>query len=106
MLDCFSVIGLVLNIEKTNIAKFTPSYCQNEPFQIMYQSKVIAGIDNIKFLGLELDIDINWKKHVYKILPKISSVCRLVRMMYPYGNTATRRMFYFAYLYAVMEYVS
>jgi len=48
MLDWFSVIGLVLNIEKTNITKFTRSYCQNEPFQTMYQNKVIAGIDNIK----------------------------------------------------------
>jgi hypothetical protein len=78
MLDWFSVMGLVLNIEKTNIAKFTPSYCQNESFQIMYQNKVISGFDNIKFLGLELDIGINWKKHVYKILPKISSVATLL----------------------------
>jgi hypothetical protein len=106
MLDWFSVIRLVLNIEKTNIAKFTPSYCQNKPFQIMYQNKVIAGIDNIKFLGLELDININWKKHVYKILPKISIVCYPVRVMYPYGNTTTSRLFYFACLHAVMEYVS
>jgi hypothetical protein len=48
MLDWFSVIGLVLNIEKTNIAKFTPSYCQNEPFQIMYQNKVIDNILRIR----------------------------------------------------------
>jgi len=44
---------------KTNIAKFTPSYCQNESFQIMYQNKVVAGTNNFKFLGLELDININ-----------------------------------------------
>jgi len=106
MLDWFSVIGLVLNIEKTNIAKFTLSYCQNEPFQITYQSTVIAGIVSIKFLGLELDTNINWKKRVYKILPKISSVYYLVRVMYPLGNTTTLRMFYFACLHAVMECVS
>jgi hypothetical protein len=100
------VIGLVLNIEKTNIAKFTPSYCQSEPFQIMYQSKLIAGNDSIKFLGLEFDTNINWKKHVYKILPKISSVCYPVRVMYPLGNTSTLRMFYFACLHVMMEYVS
>jgi hypothetical protein len=87
------VIGLVLNTEKTNIAKFNPSCCQSEPFQIMYQSKVIAGIDSIKFLGLELDTNVNWKKHVYKILPKISSVCYPVRVMYPLGNTTTPECF-------------
>jgi hypothetical protein len=50
------VNGLVLNKEKTNIAKFTPSYCQNEPFQTTYQNKVTPGTSNIKFLELELRI--------------------------------------------------
>jgi hypothetical protein len=44
---------------KTNISKFTPSYCQNESFQITYQNKVTPGTNNMKFLGLELDIIIN-----------------------------------------------
>lgn len=43
MIDWFSVKGLVWNMEKTNIAKFAPSYFQNEPFQIIYQNKVILG---------------------------------------------------------------
>jgi len=34
----FSENGIVLNIEKTNIAKSTPHYFQNEPFQIVYQN--------------------------------------------------------------------
>jgi hypothetical protein len=37
------VNGLVLNKEKTNIVKFTPSYCQNEPLRITYQNKVTPG---------------------------------------------------------------
>jgi hypothetical protein len=55
MIFWFSVNGLVLNKEKTNIAKFTPS-CQNEPFQIAYQNKVTPGTNDVKFLGLELRI--------------------------------------------------
>jgi hypothetical protein len=43
MIDWFSVKGLVLNMEKTNIAKFVSGYFQNEPFQIIYQNKVILG---------------------------------------------------------------
>ena len=34
----FSENVIVLNIEKTNIAKCTPRYFQNEPFQIVYQN--------------------------------------------------------------------
>ena len=48
--------GLVLNEEKTNIAKSTTKYCQNEPFQITYQNKGTPGTNNVKFLGLELRI--------------------------------------------------
>jgi hypothetical protein len=64
MTEWFSVNGLVFSIEKTNKAKFTQSYCQNELFQITYQNKVRAGTDNIKFVGLELDINM---RHVRKV---------------------------------------
>jgi len=74
MIDWFSVNGLVMNIEKTNVAKCTPCYSQNEPFQITYQSNVLPGTNNITFLGLELDININWKNHGYKILLKQCSL--------------------------------
>jgi hypothetical protein len=60
---------------KTNIAKFTPSYCQNESFQITYQNKVTPATNNIKFLGLELDV-----------------------------NITALKMIYFVYFHAVMEY--
>jgi hypothetical protein len=64
MTGWFSANGLTLNMEKTNIMKFTSSYHQNEPFQIIYQNKITAGTNNTKFLGLELDKSINWKNHV------------------------------------------
>jgi hypothetical protein len=34
---------------------------------------MIIGINNTKFLGLELDKNVSWKNHVQKILPKLSS---------------------------------
>jgi hypothetical protein len=56
MIFWFSLNGLVLSKEKTNIAKFTLSYCQNEPLKIMYQNQVTPGTNDVKFLGLELRI--------------------------------------------------
>jgi hypothetical protein len=55
MTGWYSANGLALNMEKTNIMKFTSSYHQDETFQIMYQKNIITGTDNTKFLGLELD---------------------------------------------------
>jgi hypothetical protein len=55
-LDCmtgwFSANGLTLNMEKTNIMKFTSSYHHNEASPIIYQNKIITGKGSTKFLGL------------------------------------------------------
>jgi hypothetical protein len=66
MIGWSSANGLALNMEKTSIRKFTSSYHQNETFQNIYQKKIIIGINNTKFLGLELDKNISWKNHVQK----------------------------------------
>jgi hypothetical protein len=103
MTGWFSTNGLALNMEKTNIMKFTSSYQQNEAFQIIYQKKIITGTNNTKFFGLELDKNISWKNHFPKIIPKLSSACYLVRRMYPYCTSNTLRTIYFTYFHTVME---
>ena len=104
MTGWFSANGLVLNVEKTNIMKFTPNNRQNETFQILHQNRLLIGTDNTKFLGLELDKNVNWKNHIQKILPKLSSACYLIRRMCPSCNINTLKMIYFAYFHSVMEF--
>jgi hypothetical protein len=58
MIGWFLANGLTLNIQKINIKNFTSSYQQNEAFQITYQNMIITTIHNTKFLGLELDKNI------------------------------------------------
>jgi hypothetical protein len=78
MMEWFSTNGLVLNMEKTHIMKFTPSNHLNTEFQIMHQDKLLTEINHTKFLGLELDKNINGKSHIKKMLPKLSSACYLI----------------------------
>jgi len=66
--------------------------------------KTIIGINNTKFLGLELDKNISWRNRVQKILPKLSSACYLARRMYPCCKSCTLEMIFFACFHAVMEY--
>jgi hypothetical protein len=104
MIGWFSANGLPLNMEKTIIMKFPSNYHQNEAFQIIYQKKIMIGINNTKFLGLELDKNICWRNHIQKILSKLSSVCYLVRRMYLCCKSYTLKMIYFTYFHAVMEH--
>ena len=84
--------------------KFTSSNCQIETFQITHQHRLLTGVNNTKFLGLELDKNINWKNHIHKTLPKLSSACYLIRRMYSSFNINTLKMIYFAYFHSVMEF--
>jgi hypothetical protein len=41
MIEWFSANGLALNMDKTNIMKFTLSNCLNTEFEIMYHDKLL-----------------------------------------------------------------
>ena len=104
MTEWFSVNGLILNTDKTNIMKFSPSNRQNNSFQFTHHTKLLVAANNTKFLGLELDKHVNWKNHVRKILARLSGACYLIRRLYTSCNINTLRMIYFAYFHSIMEY--
>lgn len=56
----FSVTGLSLKTEKTNIVKISSYHLQNDLFQITYQNKTMKEATNITLLGLYM----NWKNHM------------------------------------------
>ena len=89
---------------KTNIVKFTSNNRQTGNFRIIYQNKLLSGVNNIKLLGLQIDKNLNWKTHVHNPLPKLSSACYLIRRMYLSFNMHTLKMIYYAYFHSVMEF--
>jgi hypothetical protein len=91
--DWFSFNGLTLNMEKTNIIKFCSNHFQNNPHQSASVNNSITEVTNTKFLGLEFDNNMNWKKHVVKIL-QLSRACYAVRAMYPFSSLDTLKMIY------------
>jgi hypothetical protein len=64
MIDWLSANGLAMNMEKTNIVKFTPTNRSITDFEIAHQDGLLKETGHIKFLGLELDKNINWKCHI------------------------------------------
>ena len=73
--EWFLANGLMLNMEKTGLMKFSLNMRQNELLQIIHQDKLLTGINNTTFLGLNLDKNVNCKNHIHKTLPKL---CKLV----------------------------
>ena len=90
--DWFLVNALTLNIDKTNIVQFSSQRYQDEIFVINYQINTLKESTITKFLRLKLDKHVNWKNHLNKTLPKLSSACLVVRYVYSYSNMPTLKM--------------
>ena len=100
MNEWLSVNGLPLNVDKTNIVKFTFNHLQNYLFQITYQNKTMKAATNIKFLEKHM----NWKNHTVKLLPKVSRAHYAVRYMYHFSSLTTLKTVHFACFHSIMEY--
>jgi hypothetical protein len=57
----FAANKLALNLDKTNIIKFTTINVTHCPLSIGYKDKYIEEIAQTKFLGLQIDSHLNWK---------------------------------------------
>jgi len=100
MIEWFSANMLVLNLEKTNKMR---SVTINQPYctlTISHKDKCIEVVVNLKFLGIQIDSQLNWKNHIDQIIPKLSVACYMVRQMYHICSD-TLRSIYFAYFHSI-----
>jgi hypothetical protein len=64
----------------------------------------LQNVNNIKFLGIEIDKFMNWKAHMKVILPKLGKACFTIRNMKFCSNIETLRVIYLAYFHSSMKY--
>jgi hypothetical protein len=93
-----------LNIDKTNVIKFSPNYLQEDLFQVPYRDKEIKEVTNIKFVGLEIDKHLSWKTHIERILPRLSSACYAIWSIFHFSNMDTLKMIYVAYFHSILKF--
>jgi len=104
LIERFSANMLVLNLEKTNIMRFVTI---NQPYcalTISNKDKCIEEVVNLKFHGIQIDTNLNWKNHIEQIIPKLSVACYMVRQMYHICYNDTLRSICFAYFHSIVSY--
>jgi hypothetical protein len=100
----FHANQLSLNLDKTKIVKSTPTNIVCNPLTIEYVGKVLTEVTNFKFLGLHIDNHLNWRRHIERILPKLSAACYTIRKLSHVLNTDVLKIVYFAHIHSVVEY--
>ena len=94
---------LTWNPTKTEVLKF-PSAAQPNALNLTYAYHLLMEVETIKFLGLQLDNQITWKKCFQLLLRKLSSACFLMRRLYYTLNTDSLKIVYFAQFHWIVKY--
>jgi hypothetical protein len=84
--------------------KFTTNNETSINFNIGYDNKTIKEVVRTKFHGLQIDNNLNWKKHIEYIIPKLSSACFSMRTVTPLLKVDTLKLVCFACFHSVMSY--
>lgn len=113
----FSKNHMLLSPEKTKYINFSQRKEIHFANEIIYRcmqclSKnshcadcaVVGQTDNIKYLGVILDQDIKWEKHIQKLKLKLNSALRYFYFLSPMCNEKILRMLYFSLVHSRIEY--
>lgn len=100
----FHANGLKLNIDKTQIVKFQTHRSLDKDFFIENSNFKIHSLPHVKFLGLMLDSNLNWKHYIYSLSKKLNSACFQMSIVRKTLDLKTRLMIYYAYFYSLIQY--
>jgi hypothetical protein len=100
----FHANGLIFNMDKKNMVKFTPTNIICNPLTIENAAKVLTEATNFKFLGLHTDKHLNWRSDIEQILPKLSTACYTIRKLAHVLNIDVLKIIYFANFQSAVDY--
>ena len=96
---------LSLNIEKSNFVLFHPPQRKiTQHFHLAIASKTIKQTNCIKYLGIYIDSNLNWKQHTEYIAKKIRRSIGLLSKLRYYVNSLILKNLYYALIYPFFIY--
>ena len=106
--EWFRTNKLSLNTNKTKYTIFfKPSKRDDLPLKLPkleINNAIIKNERSIKFLGILLDENLNWKKHIGVIENKISKNLGILKKAKPYLNLTSLKHMYFALIHSYLNY--
>nr|CAI5847795.1 unnamed protein product [Callosobruchus analis] len=93
---------LILNEKKTNVVMFHTSHSQIDTAHLTLNDLELGGYT--KFLGVQLDENLNWNKHVDYVALKLSGISYGIRTLSKYLDRETTNILYHANFESVARY--
>jgi hypothetical protein len=68
------------------------------------KNKCISKVNDLNFLGLNINNTLSWKTHIEKILPKLSSACFAMQTVKPFMSPQMLKAIYYSYFHSIILY--
>lgn len=95
----FSTNGLILNVTKSNIMIFSCRPLLSSPIQCQIPIR-----ETCKFLGFQLDTNLNWKRHVKSLCERLGGAVFALRKLKPLMSGKALVQIYHAYFHSLLSY--
>jgi hypothetical protein len=102
----FRVNRLILNVTKSNSMHFELISNTNAAnhYDIILSNTILYHVPCVKYLGVYIDCNLNWKVHTSHVLTKISQGCNIIRCSYYYTPKSVLKLIYHASVYPYLTY--
>lgn len=95
--------NLNVNLTKTNYMLFNNKN-SNDKLKIAYKNQEILRVRQTKFLGIFLDDQLNWKKHIESVCSKLNRFIYVLRRLRQTATITTAIKAYHGYIASVLRY--
>ena len=90
-------------MDKKNIMKFITKNSSHSALHVGYKEKYIEEILTSKFIGLQIDNNLNWKNCIEQMIHKLSGAFYAVRLLVHISNHNTLKSIYYAYFHSIIK---
>ena len=96
-MDWFMANQLTLNLSKTVCILFSPNP-KITNIELDLSTMQLSSVENTKFLGMWVDRQLNWKKHMGIVLTKIKQNTNMLKVSNKFLSTQAKKMIYHSHI--------
>lgn len=104
LLDWFEQNNLCVNISKTKYINFCNYKMTNKTMKIIGRDNAIEEVNDTKFLGIVIDKNCNWKKHIDNICNRLNSFAFALKNLRKTVGVNAALLAYHGYVSSVLRY--
>lgn len=96
--------NMLLNVDKTNIIKFSYPIIEENNLIIQFEEKIIQSVSDASFLGLQIDRRLDWRPHINLLSKKIAQYSYALKIIANSINKSVAKISYHAYVQSRIQY--